>query len=212
MLVGARTDEAERAPVEARPLGHEAADFHFARGFRHAGERSQPQIGGDLVEELLDAADADGLEHRLDIPAGVRDECHQSPSSAISFSYSAGLRSVALGAARRPYAHQPALAEGVGIDGFGLRGERRIACGHLARDGRVDIRGGLDRLHDRKGLTGRELAPGLGHLHEHQVAERMLGVIGDAYLHRAIGQGAQPFVGLRVLEIGGNVAHAALQT
>ena len=93
MLVGACADEAERAAIEARALGHEPADLHFARGFRHAGERRQPQIGGDLVEELLDAADADGLEHRLDILAGVRDECHQSPSSAISFSYSAGLRS-----------------------------------------------------------------------------------------------------------------------
>ena len=72
------------------------ADLHLGRGLGHAGERGQPQVGRDLVEELLDAADADGLEHRFDILAGVRDECHQSPSAAISFSYSAGLRSVAL--------------------------------------------------------------------------------------------------------------------
>src|SRR6185312_3093134 len=98
VLIRACADEAERAAVEACALAHEPPDFHFARGFRHPGQGGQTQAGRDLVEELLDAADPDGREHRLDILAGVRDEGHQPPSSAISFWYSSALMSAAVGA------------------------------------------------------------------------------------------------------------------
>ena len=85
MLVSTGPDEAERPAIEARPLGHEPADLHFTQALRHAHERAEAQIGRDLIEELLDAADADGSEHRLYILAGVGNEGHQPPSSATSF-------------------------------------------------------------------------------------------------------------------------------
>ena len=81
MLVGAGADEAERRAVGARPLAHEAADLHLVERLGHAGERFDAQLLRDLVEQILDAADADGLEHRRDVGLRVRNERHQPPSA-----------------------------------------------------------------------------------------------------------------------------------
>src|SRR6185437_8997828 len=109
VLVRAGPDEAERPAVEPRPLGHEPADLHLAQTLGYARERAQPQVGRDLIEELLDAADTDGGQHRRDILTGVGDEGHQPPSSATSFWYSAAVRSAgaAPAAAGRSRMSQP---------------------------------------------------------------------------------------------------------
>ena len=129
MLVGAGADEAERPAVEPRALGHQPPDLHLAQRPR-ARRRAlvSRRLAGISSKSCSMLLDADGREHRRDILAGVRDEGHQPPSSATSFSYSAALRNAPAAApAAGPQAHQPALAVGIGIDRLRLRGERRIA-------------------------------------------------------------------------------------
>src|SRR5882762_1773586 len=108
---------------------------------------------------------------------------------------------------RRPQPHQPTLAVGVRVDGFRLVFELGIPRDHLAGERRIDVRRRLDRLDHRARLARLHGTPGLGHLDEHQVPERVLGVIGNADLHRTVGEGPHPFVGAGVLKIGGNGAH-----
>ena len=80
--------------------------------------------------------------------------------------------------------------------------ERRDSCGlgvgrdDLAGDRRVDVEGGLDRLHDAARLALLDLAPDLRRLDEDHVGDLLLSVIGDA--DGAVG--AQPLVGFLVLE------------
>src|SRR5208283_2688348 len=50
----------------------------------------------------------------------------------------------------------------------------------------------------------------LWHLHEHQIAERRLCVIGDAHLDESVRQPADPLVTSRVLQIAGNIAHSRI--
>ena len=85
MLVGTGTDEGERRTVSTGALGHQAPDFHFVELLRQAGEGLDAQIRRDLVEEILDAGDTDGGEHRRDIGFGVGDEGHQPPSASRTF-------------------------------------------------------------------------------------------------------------------------------
>ncbi len=82
-----------------------------------------------------------------------------------------------------------------------------ITFDHRAGDGRVHIRRGLDGLDHREGVAGLQSLAGLGHLDEHEIAERTLRMVGDAHFDIAIGECAHPLVRLGVLEIGGNVAH-----
>src|SRR5262249_40044696 len=86
-------------------------------------------------------------------------------------------------------------------------GQGAVASDDLTGDRRIHIGGGLDRLHHRAGLTGLQRAAHFGHFHKHQVAERMLGVVGNSNFNRAVGEGAQPLVSLGVLQIGGYLAH-----
>ena len=85
MLVGPGTDEGERRTVGTGTLGHQAPDLHFVELGRHAGEGLDAQIRRDLVEQILDAGDADGGEHRRDIGLGVGNEGHQPPSASSTF-------------------------------------------------------------------------------------------------------------------------------
>ena len=95
----------------------------------------------------------------------------------------------------------------VRINQLGRRGELRIAGRDFACDRTVDIRGGLDGLDHGARLPGTQHAPLLWHVGENKVAERMLGVICNADLDRAVRQGAHPLVGFGVLQIGGNIVH-----
>ena len=63
-------------------------------------------------------------------------------------------------------------------------------------DRAVDVRRGLDRFDDRAGLAGHDASAGVRRLDEHQVAERLLRVVGDADGHGAVGLEPRPLVAL----------------
>ncbi len=76
MLVRAGAGEVERRAVLRRALLHEARDVHLRQARRHLGQRVDLERGRDLVEQVLDAVDADRLEHGADVGFGVGDEGH----------------------------------------------------------------------------------------------------------------------------------------
>jgi len=77
VLVGAGAEEAERNAIGPRPLAHEPSDLHLIQRRRHPAERSRPQLRRDLIEQILDARNADRSEHRCHIGLRVRNEGHQ---------------------------------------------------------------------------------------------------------------------------------------
>src|SRR5215831_20159411 len=93
--------------------------------------------------------------------------------------------------------------ERVGVDLLGRIAQRGVGGDHLARERRIDVGGGLHRLHHAHGLAGLHLAANRGRLHEHDVAELLLRVVGDADRHGAVALAAHPFVGLGVAQVGG---------
>ena len=90
---------------------------------------------------------------------------------------------------------------------LGLAAEVGVARHDFAAHRAVDVGGRLDGLDDRAGLAGGDATAGLGRLDEHEVAERLLGVVGDADRDGAVGLEARPLVGLEEAQVGGNVAH-----
>ncbi len=86
MLIGSGADEAQRPSVHAGALAHEPADFHLIHLRRNSLQRLDTQGRGNLFKELFDARHPDRGEHRLDIRRSVRNEGHQPPSAARSFS------------------------------------------------------------------------------------------------------------------------------
>ncbi len=78
---------------------------------------------------------------------------------------------------------------------------------HFAGDRAVDIGRRFHRFDHRAGLTCAELSPLLRNFDEYEVTERVLSVIGNADLYRAVLEVAHPFVCAGVLEIRRNIAH-----
>jgi hypothetical protein len=93
----------------------------------------------------------------------------------------------------------------------GLPAEIGVALDDLAAHGAVDIGRGLDRLDDRHGLAGRDATPRFGRLDEHEVAERLLRVIGDADRDRAVALEPRPLVAFQEAKIVRDFAHGALR-
>ena len=82
------------------------------------------------------------------------------------------------GLVRQLHLHHPAAAERVRVDLGRVVDERLVDLDDLARDGRVDVRGGLDGLDDAVGLAGGDLGADLGELDVDDVAELGLGRVG----------------------------------
>jgi len=91
----AGADEAERRTVGARARAHQPSDLHLVERRGDARERLDAQPLRDLVEEILDAGDADRVDHRRDIGLRVGNEGHQPPSASSTRWYSAAVRSAA---------------------------------------------------------------------------------------------------------------------
>src|SRR5712671_4857769 len=72
----------------------------------------------------------------------------------------------------------PTFAVGIFIDEFGSRGEIRVAGNHFAAGGAVNIRSCLDRLDHGTRVALLAALADFGHFDEHEIAERMLRVIG----------------------------------
>src|SRR5205807_7178045 len=79
--------------------------------------------------------------------------------------------------------------------------------GDDSRDRGINVRGRFDRLDYGARLTQRKGTATLGNLHKDQVAECVLGVIGNSDLDRAVLQGPHPLVRLGELEVGRNITH-----
>ena len=75
------------------------------------------------------------------------------------------------GLVRQPHLHHPTRAKRVGVDLAGVVDERLVDLDDLARDGRVDVRGGLDGLDDAVGLARGDLGADLGELDVDDVSE-----------------------------------------
>ena len=58
--------------------------------------------------------------------------------------------------------------------------DRLVDLHHLAGQRRIDVGGGLDAFHHGAGLAGGDLALQFRQFDEHQVAELLLRVVGDA--------------------------------
>src|SRR6185312_462086 len=104
--------------------------------------------------------------------------------------------------------HEPG-AIGILVDHLGGVVQGFVAFRHFARDGAVDVGCRLHRLHHRETLASLEAAAFLRRFHEHEVAERRLGVVGDADGGDAVGAELHPLMALGVLQVSGNLAHLA---
>ena len=76
MLVRAGAGEIERRAVLRRAFFHEARHVHLRKARRHLGQRIDLERGRNLVEQILDAGDADRLQHGADVGFGVGNEGH----------------------------------------------------------------------------------------------------------------------------------------
>ena len=75
--VGAAAEEAEREAVLLGALGHQAGHFHLAAPFGQGVEAVAGfQVGGDFIEQVLDAVGANRLEHGLDVVRSMGDIGH----------------------------------------------------------------------------------------------------------------------------------------
>ena len=97
---------------------------------------------------------------------------------------------------------QPALAVGVGVDQLGLGVQRLVDRGHRAADRCVDVAHGLGRLQLPHCVPGRDSGAGLGQGHVDDVAELVLGIVGDADAQDAVAL-PNPLVLCGVLEVLG---------
>jgi hypothetical protein len=77
------------------------------------------------------------------------------------------------------------------------RSKTSVAAAH----GREELRDGLDRFDRSERLPRRDHPPGLGQLDEDDVAELLLGELGDADLGD-LAADADPLVVLRVFQVG----------
>ena len=90
MIVGAGAHEIERQPVFPGPLLHQARDLHLGQPRRNVLQLATAQFLRDLPEQIVDAVDADGIEHLADFRVGMGDERHYS--SAVTTSMTPGAR------------------------------------------------------------------------------------------------------------------------
>ena len=84
VLVGAGADEVERPAVARRARAGEPGDIHLGQRLGHAGQRIDAKRLRDLVEQVVDAAGADAVEHRADVLGRVRDVGHSSQPPAAA--------------------------------------------------------------------------------------------------------------------------------
>src|SRR6056297_653509 len=98
----------------------------------------------------------------------------------------------------------PTRAVGIAVEQFRLALERRVDLGDRPGDGRIDVTDRLRALDLAERLARRDGATGVRHLDEHHVAERVLGVLGDADGHRTA-LDTHPLVIGGVAEFGGDV-------
>src|SRR5690349_20916714 len=110
------------------------------------------------------------------------------------------------------HGEDPALAEGILVDGLGLVVEQFVDLDDLAGNRRIDVRGGLHRLDHRHAGAGLYARADLRQLHVDQVAELALRMVGDAHADDAVVFDAGPLVGFEELQIAGNLAHGRVQS
>src|SRR5688572_3675033 len=89
----------------------------------------------------------------------------------------------------------------VGVDLLGSLRKRVVRGDHLAGDRRIDVGCGLHRLDHADRLPGLHLAARFRRLDEDDVAELLLGVVGDADAHGPVALALHPLVGLGVSKI-----------
>ena len=89
MRVGAAAEEAEREAVLLGALGHQARHCHFAAPFGQGVEAVAGfQVGGDFIEQVLDAVGANRLEHGLDVVRGMGNVGHGAfPGRKVSIEW-----------------------------------------------------------------------------------------------------------------------------
>jgi hypothetical protein len=101
----------------------------------------------------------------------------------------------------------PAFAERILVDGFGLVVEQFVDGDDLAGNRRLDVRGGLHRLHHRGAGARLHGRADFRQLDVYQVAELGLRMVGDAHPDQAVVFDAGPLVGLEEFQIARNLAH-----
>src|SRR5438445_5150440 len=83
---------------------------------------------------------------------------------------------------------------------LGRGGQLVVNLSHGSRRGRIQIRDRFYRFDTAEGLSGGNLSADFGQIHEHDVSQRFLRVVGDAD-GRGIAVGFDPLVFLGVLEV-----------
>ncbi len=158
-------------------------------------EEDDPGARGPLV----DRHDVSSPSHAT--PSGSRCLDVGAAQPCTNLSYAARSISCPSSAgALRLQADQPALSQGIGVDGVGLVPDDDVDLGDGAAQRDEQVVGGLDRLDAAHDVAAREGAPHLGEVEEDHVPELLLGMLGDADARDVTLEG-DPDVVLRVLQL-----------
>ena len=71
MLIGASTDKTDSAFILARARRHQRGHFHFRETVRQLFQCAGFQMRRNFIEQILNAGNANGVEHGLHIFRGV---------------------------------------------------------------------------------------------------------------------------------------------
>eukprot|EP01022_Parablepharisma_sp_SALTPOND_P010603 TRINITY_DN14375_c0_g1_i1.p1 TRINITY_DN14375_c0_g1~~TRINITY_DN14375_c0_g1_i1.p1 ORF type:complete len:340 (+),score=68.33 TRINITY_DN14375_c0_g1_i1:188-1207(+) len=115
---------------------------------------------------------------------------------------------VQLGLIESAQLDQPSRAIAILVDQLGLVFQGAVHLGHHPAQGSIDVRRGLDRLHHAHLAHLFHLCLGLGQFHVGDVAQLVLGIVGEAH-HGQIALQRYPLVLLGVVETLGHLFHFA---
>ena len=185
-----------------------------ARHRARAPFRSGRACGPTVNQRFRDSRNLDGSAERVNrsptVHSGRRTVKCRSSLSAGGKATTARSDRVGLRVEQAPTCHRRAAAistsqpspYGSVLTSSGCDVECLVTRDDLAGDGRVDLRHALRRLDLTEGLARRSpSAPTSGRRHEHDVAESVLRVVGDADPDVAVVAGAHPLVLAGVLEV-----------
>ena len=213
VVIGPGADEAQGLAVRAGAGVHQPGDVHLRLPGRDGGEFADSQPRRDLVEQVVDGRRRRWRRASRRCPRRcvVRRACRDQASAWTAACVTGGIQQAADGARiGEAQGEDPAVLIGALVDRLRRIGKCHVDVHHLTGQGGVDVGRRLHGLDHGKRLAGIHLPPDLGGLDIDDVAQGLLGMVGDADGGGAVAMDLHPLVGLGVTQVGRGCAHGVL--